>query len=154
MWLTLMRTTHNLWWYDLTQWKKSCHCESGSRVWHCNQWSCSDLYTNKKKYIIVSMTWNHTFAELILKQSVLLQLLYNLRLLIVPASVCCLLMLFFLFLCLWGSSKHFTVPWKVFYNGLLLIKEIRVTERNRKSAWRIQNFHLLSISYSNVAIML
>ena len=57
-------------------------------------------------------------------------------------------------LSMWGSTEHFTVPCKVFYTALLLIKEIRVTGRERESAWRIQSFHLLSISYSNAAIML
>lgn len=53
-----------------------------------------------------------------------------------------------------GSTQHFTAACKIFYTGPLLMKEIRVTEWKRKSAWRIENFHLLSISYSNAAIML
>lgn len=77
-WLTVMRATHSIEWYDLTWWKKNCHCESGTRVWHCNQWRWRDLNTNKS--IIGSTAWNHTLAKLILKQSIQCQLLYNLLL--------------------------------------------------------------------------
>lgn len=56
-------------------------------------------------------------------------------------------------LSMWGSTEHFTVPWKVFYTGPQLITDQSDWVKKRKSAWRIQNFHLLSISYSNVAIM-
>lgn len=106
------------------------------------------LKHKQNKSIIGSTAWNHTLAKLILKQSIQRQLLYNLPLKLFSP------LLFSIPLSMWGSTEHFTVPWKVFYTGSLLIKEFRVTEWKRKSAWRIQNFHLLSISYSNVAIML
>lgn len=64
-------------------------------------------------------------------------------------------------LCFFHSSVYVRFNWTLhcglqglFYTEPLLMKESWVTEWKRKSAWRIQNFHLLSISYSNVAIML
>lgn len=40
-------------WHDLTWWKKSCHCESGRRVWHWNRWRWRDLNTNKTNLLLV-----------------------------------------------------------------------------------------------------
>ena len=106
------------------------------------------LKHKQNKSIIGPTAWNHTLAKPVLKDSILCQLLYNLLLKLFSP-------LLFPSLCLCEVQLNTSLwPTRSFYTGLLLMKEIRVTEWKRKSAWRIQSFHLLSISYSNVAIML
>lgn len=76
----LMRTTHTLQWYDLTWWKKSCHRESGRRGVALQSMKVERLKHKENKSIIGPAAWNHTLAKLVLKQSRLHQLLYNLLL--------------------------------------------------------------------------
>lgn len=103
----------------------------------------------QNKSIIGPTVWNHTLSKLVLKQSILHQLLYNLLLKLFSP------LLFF------HSSVYvrFNSTLHGALQGLLHSTAIDKRDqsdwkRERKSAWRIQSFHLLSISYSNAAIML
>lgn len=130
--------------------KESCHWESSGRVWRRNQWRD----TNKTNLIFCSRAWNRTLTNL--KLSIQRDCCQN----------CSHLCFCFFFFPLKKKKKKFCFrrrevelntspqPAGSFYTEPPLMKEIRATERKGKSAWRIQKFHLRSISYSNAAIML
>lgn len=98
----------------------------------------------QNKSIIGPTVWNHTLSKLVLKQSILHQLLYNLLLKLFSP------LLFSIPLSMWGSTQHFTVPCKVFYTAPLLIKEIRATERERE---RVHEGYRVFIYYPSPILM-
>lgn len=130
--------------HDLTCWKKELSLWIRGKAAALQSMKVEKRKQNKP--IIGSTAWNYTLAKL--KQSILHQLVHSLLLKLFSPLLAP-------FLCLCEVQLNTPLcPARSFNTAPLLIKEIRAPERERKSAWRIQSFHLLSISYSNAAIML
>lgn len=120
---------------------------TGKRRRHCSR-QIFRLKTNNLKRLLVFAGWNHTLLDLAPRAPKLCQIRCTLPLKMALTSA------FPTAVSVWSSNKHFTAANRIFNAGPALMKETRVTERWRKSAWRIENPQLPSISDSNAAITL